>query len=142
MKNGGRRPPGRRGGEAPPRRRGGPARGDRSGRGSPLARVYLLAARLAKGDAGFRDKANRVARDFVYNRRELGKALDPVIPHKGGRPTENTITVIEFGIDQNVSTRAQLLARIPENELEAELGRMAEADVIQMAPLYRMVRWS
>ena len=103
-----------------------------------LSAAFRLASSLAKKDRSWRTKANRVARNFVHNRRELGMALNSVIPHKGGRPTRNTRTVREFGITNDTSERAQILASIPEEALEALLDEMEEKDVIQIAPLYRL----
>ncbi len=98
------------------------------------------ATRLAKTDSTWRTKANAVGRDFVKNRRALGKVLDLVLPHKGGRPTKNSSTVLEFGIDHATSSRAQILAKIPEQTLNRMLREMQQKDIIQVTPLYNYKR--
>lgn len=103
-----------------------------------LSAAFTLAARLAKSDATWRTKANRVARDFVMNRRELGRA----IPAAGVGSGKKDVTLTSFGLGdwcgRNVATRSKLLATIPEDELEAEFERMEEKDVIQLSPLYKL----
>ncbi len=101
---------------------------------SKLSAAFKLASSLAKKDRSWRTKANRVARNFVRNRRELGRAIKASGIGKG----KKCITVIHFGLVRNMSSRAQLLASIPEDALEALLDEMEEKDVIQIAPLYRL----
>lgn len=109
------------------------------GNDQKLAAALRAAIGLAKKDAVWRDKANTVARDFVMNRRALGKAI-PASGVSAGRPGKNTVTLTALGLDQSTSKRAQILASIPEDELSGELERMAETDIIQIAPLYRLAK--
>ncbi len=106
-----------------------------------LSAAFALAARLAKTDAGWRDKANAVARDFVFNRRALGKAIPASgINPKGGKPKANSNTLLQLGVERMTSSRAQILAIIPEPSLNKVLREMEEKDVIQVTPLYKMAR--
>lgn len=100
-----------------------------------LSAAFTLAARLAKTDSGFRGKANAVARDFVGNRRALGKAIPASGIGIGKKPTLGSL-----GVDRHVSQRAQTIASIPEPTLNRMLREMEEKDVIQVTPLYNYKR--
>ena len=79
-----------------------------------LSAAFTLAARLAKTDAGFRGNANAVARDFVGNRRALGKQLkasgapieyqrrsESTVRHGGDRKSRVTVALDSVGLIGN-----------------------------------------
>jgi hypothetical protein len=64
--------------------------------------------------------------DATWARWKIGRLIPKIINSEGGRPSENTPTLGEFGIeDDHESTRWQLLARIDEYILPRRARRPA-----------------
>jgi phage N-6-adenine-methyltransferase len=67
--------------------------------------------------------------------RRLGEMLQGTDLHKGGRPTDKTVntpskgfTLKELGIDNNLSSRAQRIAAVPEEKFEAAIATVRQEE--------------
>lgn len=74
-----------------------------------------------KADASL-ELQNQAAEVAIRAKRRAGEILTQLIPHQGGRPTENSVTLTELGIGENDSRRWQAIASVPEERFERHIA--------------------
>lgn len=79
-------------------------------------KVLAVAAKHVKAMKGDYSRAFELAHNVVRNAWHLGRELEPVLPHQGGRPAKNNClgncfpTLAELGVEPTLSMRCQRLA--------------------------------
>jgi N6-adenosine-specific RNA methylase IME4 len=96
---------------------------------------------LAEKANASHDLQNQAAEVALRAKRRAGELLAIAIPHAGGRPTENTVTLTELHVDENDSRRWQAIASVPEARFEQHLAEeMAAGHELTTAGVVRVAR--